>query len=1210
MTSQSNNPQLKRLFRLLMLLIVATYLGFITYLWRETVNETHDDLTYLNSFLATAVRTTLTEHELILRGLGTELIAEGALEQPEKGRQLIERMKKIDSGMVGFGLAKPDGQLILVSGLPEGQQLPNLADQAESQASFQETLARGHLRTGRPYYFTPLNGWVVPIRVAIHDQTGNIQAVMTAGYSIDNATTAWSNVTLLPKVTVALLGDDGYLRYSAPLPQGQREEVLRDIYGTQANPTVRQRLMAITSDNAYLEIFLPHFGGNNYLAYTRIPEYGLHAGTFINRSVVINKWQERTLWPTLLMALSLFGGTLAYRRTNQQQSRADAEIRTLSAWQQAVLDSANYAIISTNTNGTIVSFNKAAERMLGYSAAEVVGHATPLMFHEHEEVQRHASALRKPPGGEIAGFGSLVSMARHGEVDEGEWTFVRKDGSHFPVNLSITALSSADGSINGFMGIVDDLSERKAISANLRDSEARYQTLFEHAGDAIFLMRGVKFVDCNPATLQMFGCTREQIIGETPMRYSPQLQPDGRPSEQHVLEKIAAASHGQAQTFEWRHLRYNGSPFDAEVKLNVVELAGTPHLLAMVRDITERKRSETELRRSQQALIAHNESLRLLNHLAHRLHGSLPLDEVLNETVHVLRGLNNTPRIAIYLFEQDSGQLQLAASHGFSPILMKLGSVLPMEGSLSGLALTTGQLLATSDMSFDKRLYHPIKETLAALGAHSGIVIPLFDQQLPLGTINLIYEESHFAGQTEKETLLSLGKTVALALSNARHMEHLAYQAQYDSLTGLANRRMLHETFREKISQIEKTDRHAALILLDLDRFKEINDTLGHQVGDQVLVQVGQRLHALCNEAGVLAARLGGDEFAIFVYEGDVTGTVTALADKVVAALHRPFHVQGIELVIGTSVGVAFYPQHGIDSHALLRAADVAMYYSKHRSAGVTVYDSSFDIYSTERLTLANELVHAITNNELVLHYQPKIDILSGATIGFEALVRWIHPRLGVLHPDAFIHLVEMSEVVHPFTRSVIELAVVDKRRLHDQGYCQPVAINLSALNLADSRCLITLQDAITNNGVPPEEIELELTETALMNEADHALNLLQRFSDMGVNTVIDDFGVGYSSLTYLRRLPIKALKIDQSFVKEMHTNRQDTTIIRSIIALAHNLDLKVVAEGVENGETLSLLRSMSCDQAQGFAICQPKPLEELTVWLGMHANKFRLERE
>jgi EAL domain-containing protein (putative c-di-GMP-specific phosphodiesterase class I) len=303
-------------------------------------------------------------------------------------------------------------------------------------------------------------------------------------------------------------------------------------------------------------------------------------------------------------------------------------------------------------------------------------------------------------------------------------------------------------------------------------------------------------------------------------------------------------------------------------------------------------------------------------------------------------------------------------------------------------------------------------------------------------------------------------------------------------------------------------------------------------------------------------------------------------------------------LQIGASIGVARYPEHGEDSHALLRAADVAMYQAKCRNAGVMLYSQEFDAYTPERLAIITDLGQAVRGGQLMLHYQPKVDLRSDRIVGFEALVRWRHPRLGLLYPDAFVHLAEMSEVIQPFTHAVMDIALDNIRQLHELGHRYPVAINLSARNLMDSNGLAALVGSIERHGVSYSDIELELTETALMHDPESAGKLLDRIAALGVRLSVDDFGTGYSSLAHLRRLPLYALKIDRSFVRDMANNVQDATIVRSTIALAHNLGLKVTAEGVEDAATLAMLREMGCDEVQGYYLCEPLPLEELTPWL------------
>ncbi len=1194
--STSRRP-LRGLFRVLSLLVLGAYLAAIVQTWSETLNDTRVVLSHVDSMMVQSVRTTLKEHEFVIRGLGSELVALGALEHPENGRALIERMKSIDPGMVGFGLARPDGQLVLVSGVEKGRSLPNLSQQAASRDSFQQALREKHLTPGRPYYFDELHGWVVPIRVALRDAAGKVTAVMIAGYAIEGATTAWTHMELPPAVQIALMRDDGYLIYRQPLPPGPHARALQRTYGRPVAAQTRAQVAALRGNGSFVEMTLPQ-AGYQYVAYRYIPKYGLHAAAFVSRAVVLRDWLQRLLMPTALLLVVLAGGALAYRRARQQQARSDREVGQLTAWQQALLDGAEYSIISTDRNGLIVSYNKAAQRILGYTPEEVVGKATPELFHDPEELARRAEELSAELGRPVApGLEAAILRPREGGAEERHWTHIRKDGTRIPVRLAVTALKDADGDLVGFLGIAADLSEQQAMRADLRDSEARYRGLFEGAGDAIFLIRGERVVDCNPASLGMFRCSRRQLLGETLHRYSPDVQPDGRPSREIAAERIAAACRGESQFLEWRSLRHDGSAFDAEVTLNAVAISGEPHLLLTVRDISARKQNESELARSRQMLIERNESLRLINRVSQRLHGTRQVEEILHETIAALLGLSRAPQVAIYLLQPEGRELRLAASHGFDQPMEQLGSSLPVAGSLSGLALSGGRTLASADLEHDERLEPAIRAALVARGAISMIAIPMLHQSQALGTLNLVYRERHDFSAIEQETLSSLGNTVALAIANARHMDDLEFQTRHDGLTGLPNRTLLHETFRHYLEASGAEAARAALLLLDLDRFKEINDTLGHHVGDKVLTQIGPRLEQTLAGRSALHARLGGDEFAILL-TGEAAADAEALAEAATEAMRGPFQTEGIEVSIGASIGVSRYPEHGRDSHALLRAADVAMYQAKRLSVGVKLYDPGLDGHSKERLAMAAELAQAAELGQLLLYYQPKVDLASRRAVGFEALVRWQHPRLGLLGAGSFIDLVEMSEVIHPFTRAVMEMAVADKRQLHELGFEQPVAINLSARNLLDASCYTSLAAAIERHGLPPEEIELELTETALMQDPESAAELLQRFTRAGIKIAIDDFGTGYSSLGYLRQLPIYALKIDRSFIKDMRSNQHDELIVRSTIGLAHNLDLKVVAEGVEDTETLDLLQEMGCDEAQGFYLCKPQPLAQLIDWI------------
>jgi predicted signal transduction protein with EAL and GGDEF domain len=375
-------------------------------------------------------------------------------------------------------------------------------------------------------------------------------------------------------------------------------------------------------------------------------------------------------------------------------------------------------------------------------------------------------------------------------------------------------------------------------------------------------------------------------------------------------------------------------------------------------------------------------------------------------------------------------------------------------------------------------------------------------------------------------------------------------------------------------------------------------------MGDRLLCRIGPRLQRALQGRDALLCRLGGDEFAVLLRNVAGAHEVEIVAAELARALREPFPVEGMTLAIGGSVGIAMFPAHGEDSHALLRSADVAMYGAKHAGLGVRVYDPDMDQHTPKRLALISDLGRAVRERQLVLHYQPKLDLRSGRITGFEALVRWQHPQLGLLYPGDFMNLAEMSDVIHDLTIEVFGQALQQQQRWRAAGLEYAVSINLSARNLLDRRCMQSLEELVARYRAEPGSVELEITETALMVDPEGAVTVLNRLAEAGVLLSIDDYGTGYSSLAYLRRLPIYALKIDRTFVQDMLYDEQDAVIVRSTVGLAHNLKVLVVAEGVEDVATLAMLGQMECDMAQGFQLSKPLPADAVPAWLeAYHAD-------
>lgn len=434
-----------------------------------------------------------------------------------------------------------------------------------------------------------------------------------------------------------------------------------------------------------------------------------------------------------------------------------------------------------------------------------------------------------------------------------------------------------------------------------------------------------------------------------------------------------------------------------------------------------------------------------------------------------------------------------------------------------------------------------------------------------------------------------------------RAEETIRHQAYYDPLTDLPNRILFRDRLRQAILTGRREGKPLALLLLDLDRFKEINDTLGHQNGDRLLQQVGPRLRTVLRESDTVA-RLGGDEFAALLPSADKEGAILA-ASKILKSLEVSFVLEGLTLDVEASIGIALYPDHGKEADLLIRKADVAMYLAKQARAGHAVYASEQDQYSPRRLTLIGDLRQAMSENQLFLLYQPKVSLRTGCIIGTEALVRWRHPTFGIIPPDQFILPAEQTGLIKPLTLWVLDTALRQCLAWRQAGLEIGVAVNLSARNLQDLILPDQVAELLRAHGLAADRLQLEITESTLMADPVNALKILNRLDGMGVRFSIDDFGTGYSSLGYLKKLPVVEIKIDKSFVFDMAANDDDTVIVRSTIELAHNLGLTVVAEGVENQETMDKLSSLGCDAAQGYYISRPISGPELIRWLSETAH-------
>ncbi|MEX2658447.1 MAG: EAL domain-containing protein, partial [Acidimicrobiales bacterium] len=544
--------------------------------------------------------------------------------------------------------------------------------------------------------------------------------------------------------------------------------------------------------------------------------------------------------------------------------------------------------------------------------------------------------------------------------------------------------------------------------------------------------------------------------------------------------------------------------------------------------------------------------------------------------------------------EADAGYLRLVSSVGVDPLLREAISRTPVGEGVGGQAMSEGQPVI-ADLHGASSPLHPLFQA----GLHTAMAVPVHRDGRVVGSLLVAsYDDDRSYVPGDQEVLLAFAEHASLALNDASAAEAIrqAYavalrQATRDPLTDLANRSLVLDRIREAVARGEATGAAPAVLFVDLDGFKKINDSLGHAVGDEVLIRISDRLLGAVRPDDVVA-RLGGDEFVVLC-EGLDERASCEIAESVLRTIAEPLPVYGRSVVLTASIGIAraVGPHQAED---LLRDADVAMYKAKAAGPGrMEVFDQDVRVQMLERLEIEQSLRRALEREELRVHFQPVVEVASGATIGAEALVRWEHPQHGFVMPSSFVHVAEEAGLIVSIGAWVLEEACRERARWEATGLCGPghrVSVNLSARQFADPGLFAAVEAALRTSGLAGGALCLELTESVLMDDADATLATLGDLRRLGVQLAVDDFGTGYSSLSYLKRFVVDELKIDQGFVRGLGVDRGDEVMVRAIVGLAAALGLEVVAEGVETPEQLAVLRSLGCHRAQGYLFGRPGP--------------------
>ncbi len=515
---------------------------------------------------------------------------------------------------------------------------------------------------------------------------------------------------------------------------------------------------------------------------------------------------------------------------------------------------------------------------------------------------------------------------------------------------------------------------------------------------------------------------------------------------------------------------------------------------------------------------------------------------------------------------------------------------------LPGRVLEQGEPVWIRDVGVAENF--PRRAEAREAGLRSGLALPIaLVSGEVVGVIECFCDAIIEPTAAELALGVRVGELLAQVFERVHHDERLRHEAYHDAVTGLPNRSLFKERLDFALSLARRSDLGIAVAMLDLDRFKEVNDTLGHEQGDRLLVEVGRRLAAALGESDTIA-RFGGDEFGLVLSRVRVAEDAAAVALRIAGSLRKPIHLDGVPIGVTASIGIALHPEHGGNASELIRRADIAMYEAKRTQSRHALYARALDSHTSERLALAADLRAAIDAGDLSVHYQPKVAVPGRELVGVEALVRWSHPVRGMLAPVEFIPLAERTGLMGALTSHVLRSSLAQAQRWLADGLEVGVAINVAPLSLLDRCFPDEVRRALQDSGVPARLLELEVTESSVLEDPRRARRTLDDLGAMGVSIALDDFGTGFSSLGQLKELPVGTLKIDRSFVAGMSADARDAFIVRAAIRLGHDLGMAIVAEGVEDEATFALLSELGCDAIQGYLIHRPADAETLSAWL------------
>ncbi|MEO7726961.1 MAG: EAL domain-containing protein [Burkholderiales bacterium] len=862
----------------------------------------------------------------------------------------------------------------------------------------------------------------------------------------------------------------------------------------------------------------------------------------------------------------------------QDQKKIEEALQESTDRVEAMIDASPLAIVEFDIDLEVDRWNAAAERMFGWNKYEVINGPTPLVPpHLMEEARAHRTRI----------FNGAT-------FENVETVRLRKDGTLINVSVSAAAIRNRAGEAVGMVAMYTDISGRKRDREALQRSSARLEALVAASPLAIIVQdhNGV-IKRWNEGAQRIFGWAEEEAIGRSML-----VVPADRKSEgTEFRERILRGEH--FADVEAERQRKDGTLIPVSLSAAALRDANgvANGMVLFAADISERKRAERRqnIQKAVTVLLAEANSVeevipRVIQTLCESLGWAAGARRIVAKNDGLMRHTENwgapAPEVQMFL-RQSATRVDTTGEN--AGLLRKVWA--------------GGKSVWMADIAQEPTFVRgPV--ALAA-GLHSAFAFPIMVSGEFYGVIELFGRDVRAREEDVVRIATEISSQIGQFIARKEAESHLTFYANHDTLTGLPNRAMFNQRLTQALARAQRLTTMVAVLFVDLDRFKIINDTLGHDAGDRLLKQLADRLRE-CMREGDTIGRQGGDEFVVLIEDVADPQQLAGVGQKILETVAHPYLINGQEFHVTASIGISLYPADGTDQQALLKNADIAMYRAKEQGKNnYQFYSAQMNLHSFERLALETSLRRAVERNEFLLHYQPKVDMRSGRITGVEALIRWQHPELGMVPPTQFIALAEETGLIAPIGEWVLRTACAEAQGWAVKGLPPiSVAVNLSARQFARDDLATAVMRVLRETGLDPRMLELEITESTVMHNAERAAAVLQQLKQLGVRVAIDDFGTGYSSLSYLKRFPISSVKIDRSFVLDLPDDKDDAAITQAVIAMAHSLRLRVIAEGVETSAQYRFLEEHHCDEMQGHYFSAPVDAPAIARLLaGRHSN-------